>query len=138
MVKLGMITWQKEIILALKGKEKVLKERIGGFKKTRDEAQSAMESHHDTTKSEMEKMVLSLEQELVRAKSSREQLTKSFLEREKSKTPKVGLGSLIHLQIDEKPAIFCLVPEGIGGEKIGQITLLSVNSPLGKKLIGKK
>lgn len=81
------------------------------------DAPSAMESHSDTTRSEMEKLVTALELDLRKLEEDEKKLV--------SYTPK-------YFEVDGRKVV--LVPEGIGGDKIGDVLLVSETTPLGQKL----
>lgn len=100
-----------------------IKKAILSAKNARDLAPSAMESHSDTTRSEKEKLINALQEELDKLDSLSENISDW-------KIYEIKLGGEI--------MSVCMVPDGLGGEKIDDIRLLSFNSPLGKEISGKK
>lgn len=86
------------------------------------EAPTPIESHSDTTMSEKEKLVTALEIERMTLKDL---------------ITKVGVEKYKYMEIDNGGVRMkiVLVPDGIGGRKIGEVLLVSVNTPLAKALL---
>lgn len=106
-------------------KENLLK-ALEKAKGARDNAPGAMESHSDTSRSQYEKLVAALEQQLKDLEETAKKINlsnKSF--------------PLMEIGFNGEKRKFILVPEGLGGEETAEIRLLSENSPLGLQLAGK-
>ena len=87
------------------------------------EAPSAMESASNTTRSEMEKMVTALEIEI------------STLKKQISLIPqKLSTTEKLWKLTEIKNMKILIVPEGMGGEVIGGVRLVSENAPLIKTI----
>ena len=111
--------WGEKVRENLQKRRAVLERALAEAKQAQKDAPSAMESYSDTTKSEMEKLVTALEVDL-----------KKFGEYEKkllNYTPK-------YFEVDGRKIV--LVPDGMGGDKIGEVLLVSETTSLGKKLFG--
>ncbi len=103
-----------------------LNEALNKAKEARDSAPGAMESHSDTSRSQYEKLVGALEQQLKDLEETAKKINlsnKSF--------------PLMEIGFNGEKKKFILVPEGLGGEETAEIRLLSENSPLGLQLAGK-
>ena len=111
------MNWEKKVRVNLQKRGMVLEKSLAAAKRAQREAPSAMESHSDTTKSEMEKLVTALEMNLGRLKESEKKLENYELR---------------YFETDGRKIV--LVPEGMGGDKIGEILLVSETTPLGQKL----
>lgn len=116
----------------LKDRQK-LKLSIESAKDARDNAPSAMESHHDTTRNQSEKLVMALEQKLKELDEKIERIPG---------LPVEGLDTLelwhaARIQINNKTIKVLLVPEGYGGKTIDSIKTVSIDSQLGKAVIHK-
>ncbi|TSC86403.1 MAG: Uncharacterized protein G01um101416_676 [Microgenomates group bacterium Gr01-1014_16] len=83
----------------------------------RDNAPSAMESHSDTTRADQEKLVRALEERVKLVGEQMKILAKAEVK-----------------YVEHNGMKLVLVPEGMGGKKIEDVMLVSVNSPLGSKL----
>jgi hypothetical protein len=123
-----------DLKVLLENDRKNLQLSIERAKEARDKAPSAMESHSDSSRSQNEKLVDALEYEY-----------KVFIERLKlipdkvaDDTSNVGLWSLIKINNGSTNPIILLVPEGFGGKKIGNITTITINAPLGKVIYNKR
>lgn len=117
-----------EVKVQIKKEKEALLKAIQHAIKTRDEAPSAMESHSDTTRNQTERLIIALEEKL-------KDLERLIMEiPEKIETKNRPLWSTHKTTVGEKTLQVLLVPEGIGGRKIGNVILVSVNSELGKKL----
>jgi hypothetical protein len=110
--------WKEKILKSLEEEMAVLQKSLETAKIAQRNAPSAMESHSDTTRSEMEKMVTALEIDINKVKVNIKKLA-DF-------EPK-------YYELDKLKLV--LVPEGIGGRKIDGVMLVSQNSPIGKKLM---
>ena len=97
-------------------------------------APSAMESHSDTTRSEMEKMVTALEIEIRNIKEKIESIPASL-------TPPNGSVQLwqeVQINNTGTPMTVIFVPDGMGGDTIGQTKLISETTRLGRAMLGKR
>jgi len=108
---------KKEIFDVLDRKIKGIQNAISSAITARDMAPSAMESHSDTTRSEKEKLIYALESELNNLNKIKE---------------KDLVLKIYHIQVGDNLMRVCLVPEGLGGETVGDLKLISEFSPLGK------
>jgi seryl-tRNA synthetase len=107
-----------------KERGKLLK-AIKNTKRTRDSAPSAMESQHDTTRNQAEKLVVALEEELKKTDELLSNITSCKLK-------------LFEFQLEKNLIKAILVPVGMGGKEINGIKLISEGSPLGSMLKNKK
>lgn len=82
------------------------------------DAPSAMESHSDATRSEMEKMITALEIDINKVRENIKKL--------ENYEPK-------YFELDKLKLV--LVPDGIGGRKVDDVMLVSETSPVGRKLL---
>jgi len=114
---------KKQILRVLDKKIKRIEDAISSAKKARDMAPSAMESHSDTTRSEKEKLIYALEKELDILSNIKENdlIIKTY-----------------EIKLNDNLMGVCLIPEGLGGETIGDLKLISELSPLGKLIKNKK
>lgn len=97
-------------------------------------APTPIESHSNTMMSEMEKLVTALEIDIAKHKRFMEMIPKEL-------TASIGpLSEWHYVEIDNGGVTMklVLVPEGMGGKKIVDFTLVSMGSPLGKILMGKR
>ena len=106
-------------------KREKLTKGLTAAKEARDKAPTAMESHSDTTRSQNERMVVALESEIIKL----DKIINDFSSHEWKRVDLI-LGNEI-LKV-------CFVPEGLGGENVGDVKLISSNSPLGSVISGKK
>jgi transcription elongation GreA/GreB family factor len=113
---------------------KSLVRAIDSEKKIRDSSPSAMQSHHDTTRNQTEKLVTALEHEL----SELDRNIALIPEKDINPGGKVTLWSYIELKQDGETVKLIIVPEGMGGSEAEGIKLVSETTPLGIKLISKK
>jgi len=105
-------------------KERLLKS-IERAKEARDNAPGAMESASDTRRSQAERLLTTLEDQLKELDKYTNGVNLSQL-------------SFVEVDINSVPKKFLLVPEGLGGEEIDGVRLLSVDTPLGQSLLNKK
>ena len=97
-------------------------------------APTPIESHSNTMMSEMEKLVTALEIDIAKHRGYMEKIPKENLPI-KTSVEEWGYGEIDNNGIKMK---IILVPEGMGGKKVGDLILVSVGSPLGIGLMGKK
>ena len=111
-----------------------LENAITQAKSARDDAPSAMESHSDTTRASQERLVNALESEV----DSINEIKKDF---EASLTKKRGnivtLWSYVEISLNEKDLEIIIVPEGLGGNTLENVLLVSDKSPLAQAILGK-
>lgn len=112
------------LITLLDQKIALLEKAIAEAKKARDSAPSAMESHSDTTRSEQENLVLAL--------------TKSLSELQTLYKHPLSASHYYELTSPSSLLKFMIVPEGLGGQKIDNIFLISAQSPFATQLLSKK
>lgn len=100
----------------------------------RDSAPSAMESHHDTTRNQSEKLASNLNIQLTNIKNMIESLPKALPEVQK----RIDQWSFVELIGNNSRLSIIMVPEGFGGRECDNVKLVSVQAPIGKYLLGKK
>ena len=109
-------------VMAKFGAELVtLRKSLAAAREAQRNAPSAMESHSDTTRSEKEKLVTALELEISNLTKKLKSLDKFDLK-------------IIETEINGGKIKCCLVPDGLGGKRIGVIQLVSVGSTLGRRI----
>ena len=116
-----------------KSERESLMRALDSAKQTRDDAPSAMESHHDTTRNQTEKLVVALEQDLAKLDKNIDLIPKDDPE----PADKVSLWSYVELDFDGNQMKIIIVPEGMGGSDIDGIKLISDQTPLGGVLLNK-
>src|SRR3989344_9166288 len=114
-----MMDWGVKVRENVQKRREVLERALVEARQAQKDAPSAMESYSNTTRSEMEKLVTALELDLKKLKEDERKLV-GYL-------PKY---------FEEDGRKIVLVPEGMGGDKIGDVLLVSETTPLGKKLLG--
>ncbi len=133
---------KKELIETLisrlsKKKTKFLESR-NNYRKTSNEALSAMQSHSDTTKFQTGKLAENIENQLEKIES----IIFALSQLGDKKSDSVQIGSLVELKENDKHSSLLIVPDGAGGEIIknndGTIQIVAIESPLGKTLALKK
>ena len=120
----------------LEKEKKILNKSLQQAKHTRNSAPSAMQSHHDTTRNQTERLITALEEKT------------TLLEKQMSLIPKIDptsgdkveQWSYIQFTLDSNKTVIkaIIVPKDMGGVEVGNTILLSINSPLGKCLLNKK
>lgn len=111
--------WKEKIKESLAKEKLMLEKLLGAAKFARDNAPTPTESHSDTTRSEQEKLVHALEARVKLVDQQMKALDKAEVR-----------------YVEQNGMKLVLVPEGMGGKKIDDVMLVSVNSPLGAKLMG--
>ena len=104
-------------------KLQVLNSALGTAKIAQREAPSAMESASNTTRSEMEKMVTALEIDIANLKKQILQIP-----------DKLSTDNKLWKLVEIKSMKILVVPEGMGGEVINGVRLVSENAPLIKTI----
>lgn len=110
--------WKDKILKSLEAEIAVLEKALETAKIAQRNAPSAMESHSDTTRSEMEKMVTALEIDINKVRENIKKL--------ENYEPK-------YYELDKLKLV--LVPDGMGGRKIDEVMLVSETSLIGKKIL---
>jgi hypothetical protein len=106
---------------------------IGKEKIIRDSSPSAMESHHDTTRNQTEKLIQALESQYKQL----QKLVNSIPNQPSHNKSKFLLWKIADLEIASNKLTVLLVPEGLGGKKIENFQSVSENTPLGQVIKGK-
>ena len=109
--------WKEKIRESLVKEKEMLGKSLAAARFARDNAPAATESHSDTTRADQEKLVQALEERIKLVDDQMKTLDKAEVK-----------------YVDHEGMKLVLVPEGMGGKKIGDVMLVSVNSPLGEKL----
>lgn len=128
-----------EIIKKLKNV--LLKERetldaaINKEKKVRDRAPTNRSSWSDTTRTQTQELITAYK---ARVENLEKLITLIPEENDIKKQNKVNMWSLVIINLNNNKIKVIIVPEGCGGKEIEGVKLISGESPLGKKLIGKK
>lgn len=127
---------QQSISKLLQIKRDLLLKGIESAKVARDSASSPMESHHDTTRTQNEKLVTALENKL----RILDKIIENLPNKSKSKTTKSIVEEWRYVEVfwDGKLLLLYIVPEGIGGEVINNIRLICTSAPLGEAINNKK
>ena len=98
-------------------KKATIKKTMEGLIRERDEAPTARESHHDQSRNELDQLIQSLKEQ----------------ERDLLATER-RLANWDKEVFEHKGRKFLMVPEGMGGEMIDDVFLLSENAPLAIEL----
>jgi predicted phage tail protein len=113
---------RKKIISTLKNEKTI-----------RDSSPSAMQSHHDTTRNQTEKLIQALELQLKELEDKLKEIP------DKSrKTERVSLWNVVQINLVGNEMQVLLVPEGLGGKNMGAVKTLAVTTPLGQAIMNKK
>lgn len=96
-------------------------------------APSAMESHSDTTRSEKEKLVTALERDVARLEELAAKIPTSL----PSSAGKVDVWRSVKMRSGNQEIEVFMVPDGMGGRRLGNVVLLSDQAPLGQVMMGK-
>jgi transcription elongation GreA/GreB family factor len=119
----------------LEEKKRQLVRALRRAEKARDEADSRMQSRHDTQKEDY-----ALEADLIRGQIERvgKEIEQLKCLRRPRASDAIAIGHIVTLQIgDDEPCELVLV-ERFGGRAIGGISTMSVESPIGKAIVGKR
>lgn len=117
----------------LQEKLEFLDRQLAEAKFTRDHAATPTESHSDKTRQNAEQLMDSLSD----TKKKLELLRFSLAKLPPFKSV-AATNTLVTLRTPLGTKNFLLVPEGLGGQTIGDTFLLSVSSPLAKSFLNKK
>ncbi len=118
--------------LVLDRRVAILDQGISQAQYERDHAATPTESHSDQTRQVADQLVASLETE----KRILLQQVKNL-----SRVPPIdviGQNTIVTFTSDNVEKRVLLVPDGLGGETVDGVLLLSVSTPLGQALLGKK
>jgi len=113
---------KKQIEKIVDKKIKKIQRAILSATKVRDSSPSAMESHSDTTKSEKENLIHAFEADIKKLNLLKDQLNNL---------------KFYKIKLNSKDLKLCIVPEGLGGESVGEIKLVSSSSVIGKAICNK-
>ena len=117
----------------LKEKNDLLDRQLTEAKFTRDHAATPTESHSDKTRQNAEQLMDSLSD----AKKSLQQLRLSLAKLPPFKNL-TTVNTLVTLKTPTGNKNYLLVPEGLGGQTIGDTFLLSIASPLAQAFANRK
>lgn len=109
--------WGERVRKNLAKRKVVLEKSLAAAREAQRNAPTPNESYSNTTMSEMEKLVTALELDLKKLNESEKKLD--------GYKPK-------YCEVDGRKIV--LVPEGMGGDKIDGVLLVSESSPMGQKL----
>jgi len=124
-----LLNLKKHLINEVNKTEKVL----ATTRVARDNSPTAMESHSDTSRSKLESEVTMHELRLKELKDTIDSIP------EKSEcTERIGLWCYAKVQLPSNNLEILVVPEGLGGTKVGEIRCISDKTPIGSVLVGKK
>ena len=124
----------KKVIEELEKEVRGLKKSVGTIHKTGVEAPGAMESHSDTTKSQMQNLEAKTNEDLLSKERELETLRR-FVPNNSSE--KIEIGSLFETEEKgKKSTLFFL--EGGAGIRVLECTVITPRSPLGRAFMGKK
>lgn len=115
-----------------KEREKLTK-AIVSAKHARDNAPSPMESHHDNTRSDNERLARALEEKL----SGLEKQIKA-IPSVLSAADKVEIWRYVEVGLDLRNLKLLVVPKGYGGTSVDGFQLISLDTPLGIAINEKK
>ncbi len=113
---------------------KNLQKALNAATDARDSAPSAMESHHDTTRNQSEKLAIVLRYQYLNLKQLIDMIPETLPENNNY----IGIWSYVELIGNNSKFKIILVPEGYGGREYADIKIVSVQAPLGEKLMEKK
>ena len=127
------MNYLKELRTLLENDRSKIVSTLKNEKTIRDSSPSAMESHHDTTRNQTEKLIQALETQLKELEEKLKEIPKKA-----PKTNSASLWTVVEVKLGDGEMIVLLVPEGLGGKNIGDIKTLSITSPLGQSITNKK
>lgn len=118
----------------LLNRKKALQDSLSQAVKTRNEMDGKMQSRYDTQREEWALQCSMLENQIDQINLLIEKL--SNLDNINKETEIVSIGMCVELIIDnEAPKSFILIDDS-GGYSLGEITTLSIKSPIGKAVFG--
>lgn len=124
-----LINLKEHLINEIKKTEKVL----AATRVARDNSPTAMESHSDTSRSRLESEVTMHELRLKELKD-----TIDIIPEKSDCAEEIGLWCYAKVQLPSNVLEVVIVPEGLGGTKVGEMQCVSDKTPIGSALIGKK
>ncbi len=124
----------KKFIEGLEKEVRNLKKSIGMIHKAGVEAPSAMESHSDTTKSQMQNLEAKTNEDLFSKERELETLRHFTLN---DSFEKIEIGSLFEVEEEGKQSTFFFLKSG-AGIKVGECRVITPRAPLGRAFLGKK
>ena len=139
MDKRGII---KAVLSELERQKSELESGLASARQTALEAPGAMQSHSDTTKSQMHTLAANLEK-MIKDKEAAIRYLNDPLNGSPDRNETISNGALIEIQ-DENNAkkFYLLVPDGGAGVNVNvgniAVTSLTMRTPLGSALTGKK
>ncbi len=118
----------------VKNERQSLLRALDAAEEARDSAPSAMQSWSDTTRNQTEKLVFALKKKL----DNLENVASTIPDNTKSiSTDKISLWNYTEVKLGNLSMKLLVVPENISGKVVKKIRLISLESPLGKELMGK-
>ncbi|MEK9201284.1 MAG: hypothetical protein AAB909_04925 [Patescibacteria group bacterium] len=117
--------WKSKVTELFKKERELLVRARDHARVTRDSAPTANESHSDTTRSEHEKLVSALDEQIWILDQGMKSLEKSEV-------------NYFEINNGGMKMKLVIVPEGMGGKKIDDVQVISVTTPLGVLLKGKQ
>lgn len=123
----------EKLINQLNKKKSGLEEKIAQAKKRMSEAEGPMQSWSDHTQADIEEEIAILIQQHKTIESQIKEIKGLF--QQKIPSGEAALGSIVAVEIDGERDTFFLINSQIANFEQG---LLSIQSPLGKTLVGKK
>lgn len=124
-----LISLKKYLISELEKTEKIL----ASTRVARDNSPTAMESHSDTSRSKLEGEVTMHELRLKEIKDMIDSIPEKC-----NRTNGIGLWCYAKVQLPFNVLEIIIVPEKLGGTKIGEVQCVSAKTPIGSALVGKK
>jgi hypothetical protein len=114
----------------LEQKLQFLQKQLKSIEEERNTAATPIESRSDQTRSLAEQLHSSLQRQFHSLK-----LLKSQLSSKSKFNNQADIYTLVTLKSDQIYQTHLLVPEGLGGDRIGQTILLSITSPLAQQFL---
>jgi hypothetical protein len=133
-VKISFMNYLEQLKKYFEQEKKRLEKLIENEKATRDGSPSAMQSHHDTTRNQTEKLIQVLELQLKELENNLGIIPNNL----PKQNSKINLWSLIDIELGTNKLLVILVPAGLGGKKFDNFQTLAINSPLGTIIENKK
>lgn len=129
----------QKLIEKMEEKEKEISIHIERNRQGAIESPGRMQSRYDSMKQELSYLVDSLYKRLGDLKKEISNLKKFSMD--EAISSKVGLGAIVEVESNKEKREFFILPAGAGetiqDKELGEITILTFASPLGKSLFGK-
>ncbi len=129
----------QKLIEKMEEKEKETSAQIERNRQAAIESPGRMQSRYDSMKQELSYLVDSLYKRLGDLK--KEILNLKKFSADETSFSKVGLGTIVEVESNKEKKVFFMLPAGAGetvqDKELGEITILTFASPLGKSLFGK-